>query len=134
MRWWLHGQASQPDSAATGKPPKRLRSAHRAKPLARDAATAGFILDLLTNEIHRLKGAVGRGMYEVGVRLGRIADERLWASRGYTSFEHYLEEGVSFSRSTGYKLLRIARQFDAEVAERYGVEKLRNASVRAISC
>jgi len=102
----------------------KLRSLERAKPLARDRATAGFILDLLTNEIHRLKGAVGRGMYEVGVRLGRIANERLWASRGYTSFEHYLEEGVSFSRSTGYKLIRIARQFDAEVAERYGVEKL----------
>jgi len=103
---------------------KKLRAAERAKPLARDARTAGVILDLLTNEIHRLKGAVGRGMYEVGVRLGRIADERLWASRGYTSFEHYLEEGVSFSRSTGYKLIRIARQFDAEFAERYGVEKL----------
>lgn len=103
---------------------KKLRAPERAKPLARDAATAGFILDLLTNEIHRLKGAVGRGMYEVGVRLGRIADERLWQSRGYTSFEHYLEAGVSFSRSTGYKLIRIARQFDAEIAERYGVEKL----------
>src|SRR5688572_16793760 len=103
---------------------KKLRAAERAKPLARDRATAGVILDLLTNEIHRLKGAVGRGMYEVGLRLARIADERLWASRGYASFEHYLEESVSFSRSTGYKLMRIARQFDAEVAERYGVEKL----------
>lgn len=103
---------------------KKTKPAERAKPLARDSRAAGFILDLLTNEIHRLKGAVGRGMYEVGVRLGRIVDERLWLSRGYTSFEHYLEEGVSFSRSTGYKLIRIARQFDAEFAERYGVEKL----------
>jgi hypothetical protein len=103
---------------------KKARPEERAKPLTRDSTTAGFILDLLTNEIHRLKGAVGRGMYEVGVRLARIVDERLWASRGYTSFEHYLEEGVSFSRSTGYKLIRIARQFDAEFAERYGVEKL----------
>lgn len=58
---------------------KRLRSLVRAKPLARDAATAGFILDLLTNEIHRLKGAVGRGMYEVGnrVSLKRAADGRI---------------------------------------------------------
>ncbi len=97
----------------------------RAKALqTRDASTAGLILDLLTNEIHRLKGAVGRGMYEIGLRLARITDERLWESRGYTSFEHYLEEGVSFSRSTGYKLIRIARQFNAEIAERYGVEKL----------
>ena len=103
---------------------KKARPVARAKPLARDSRAAGFILDLLTNEIHRLKGAVGRGMYEVGVRLARIVDERLWASRGYTSFEQYLEEGVSFSRSTGYKLIRIARQFDAEFAERYGVEKL----------
>jgi len=103
---------------------KKPRALERAKPLARDSATAGVVLDLLTNEIHRLKAAVGRGMYEVGVRLARIVDERLWASRGYQSFEHYLEEGVSFSRSTGYKLIRIARQFDAEFAERYGVEKL----------
>jgi len=90
----------------------------------RDKATAGLILDLLTNEIHRLKGAVGRGMYEVGVRLARILDERLWESRGYSSFEHYLEQGVAFSRSTGYKLIRIAREFNPEIAERYGVEKL----------
>lgn len=103
---------------------KKLRGPATAKPLPRDKVTAGVILDLLTNEIHRLKGAVGRGMYEVGVRLNRIAGERLWESRGYVSFEHYLEEGVWFSRSTGYKLMRIARQFDAEVAERYGVEKL----------
>lgn len=45
------------------------------------------------------------------------------ARRGDCS-EHCLEAGVSFSRSTGYKLMRIARQFDAEIAERYGVEKL----------
>jgi hypothetical protein len=78
-----------------------------------------LILDLLTNEIHRLKGAVGRGMYEVGLRLARIADEQLWQGRGYQSFEHYLEAGVAFSRATGYKLIRIARQFNAEIAERY---------------
>jgi hypothetical protein len=104
---------------------KALLPVGRAKGLdARDPATAGLVLDLLTNEIHRLKGAVGRGMYEVGVRLAQILDERLWQSRGYRSFEDYLEQGVSFSRSTGYKLIRIARQFNAELAERYGVEKL----------
>jgi hypothetical protein len=104
---------------------KALQPTARAKPVARrDKATAGLILDLLTNEIHRLKGSVGRGMFEIGVRLGRIADERLWEARGYASFEDYLEQGVSFSRSTGYKLIRIARHFNAEIAERYGVEKL----------
>jgi len=111
----------------TGPEPraKPLLPTARAKRLvARDRATAGLVLDLLTNEIHRLKGAVGRGMYEIGVRLARIVDERLWESRGYKSFEDYLEHGVSFSRSTGYKLIRIARRFDAELAERYGVEKL----------
>lgn len=97
----------------------------RAKPVtSRDRATAGLILDLLTNEIHRLKGGVGRGMFEIGVRLARILDERLWEARGYENFEDYLERGVSFSRSTGYKLIRIARHFNAEIAERYGVEKL----------
>ena len=104
---------------------KALTEQPRAKSLSmRDKATAGLILDLLTNEIHRLKGGVGRGMYEVGVRLARILDEQLWAGRGYLSFEHYLEQGVSFSRSTAYKLIRIAREFNAEIAERYGVEKL----------
>lgn len=112
-------------NAERGGRAKALAASNRAKALrARDTATAGLILDLLTNEIHRLKGAVGRGMYEIGVRLARIADEQLWAGRGYESFEHYLEQGVSFSRSTGYKLIRIARRFNAEIAERYGVEKL----------
>ena len=104
---------------------KALRPAPRAKPVtSRDRATAGLILDLLTNEIHRLKGGVGRGMFEIGVRLARILDERLWEARGYETFEDYLERGVAFSRSTGYKLIRIARHFNAEIAERYGVEKL----------
>lgn len=83
-------------------------------------------LGVLTCEIVALKGRVGQGLYEIGVRLARVHDEELWIA-GHDSFEGYLGDAVGLSRSTAYRLMRIARHFNAAIAQRYGVEKLEAA-------
>lgn len=90
----------------------------------RDTATDRNVLNLLTEEIRASKNAVGRGIYDIGIRLVRVHDEELWQSGRYESFEYYLERGVVISRRTAYRFMRIARHFNAEIAQRYGPDKL----------
>jgi hypothetical protein len=81
-------------------------------------------LDRLTSEIIELKGHTGKNLYDLGTRLARVREEELWRAGDFESFEEYLERAVDVSRSTAYKLVRIAREFNRMIAERYGVEKL----------
>jgi hypothetical protein len=60
----------------------------------------------------------------MGVRLREVRDAELWRAGGFESFQDYAERGVDVSRATAYKLMRVAREFNAPIAERYGVEKL----------
>lgn len=81
-------------------------------------------LDMLTREILERKGRVGRSLFEIGTRLTHIAEHELWRAAGHRTFEDYLARDVGFSRSTAYRLMRIARAFDARVVARHGIEKL----------
>ena len=51
----------------------------------------------------------------------------MWRSDEFASFDDYLERAVSISRSTAYRFMRVAQHFNAEIARRYGVEKLEAA-------
>jgi hypothetical protein len=84
-------------------------------------------LKALTDEIGTYKSEIGRAIYEIGRRLARVYEDALWRSDGYANFEDYLTRGVSISRTTAYRFMRIARHFNAEIAKRYGVEKLEAA-------
>jgi hypothetical protein len=86
-------------------------------------------LDALTGEIGALKSDIGRAVYEIGTRLERVHDEALWRAGDYNGFEDYLARGVAISRSTAYRFMRIADHFNAEIARRYGPEKL-DAAIR----
>lgn len=99
------------------------------KPLSNTEVVAGSPadrarLDMLTHQIRAHQGQVGRGLYEIGIRLAHILDDALWQAGGHASFETYLADEVSFSRSTAYRLIRIARTFDARIVARHGIEKL----------
>jgi hypothetical protein len=97
----------------------QARSSKRSLAVAQRAT-----LDRLTSEIVELKGAAGKNLYDMGTRLARVREEELWRAGGHASFEEYLERAVDISRSTAYKLVRVAREFNRMIAERYGVEKL----------
>jgi hypothetical protein len=87
-------------------------------------ATPRQTLTRITRELVELKGRAGHAVYEMGVRLAQVRDEELWAAGRHANFEEYVEKEVAVSRSTAYKLMRVAREFNAQIAERYGVEKL----------
>lgn len=77
----------------------------------------------------RTEPFIGRAVFEIGSRLKRVHDDALWQVVDYTGFEDYLARGVAISRSTAYRFMRIADYFNAEIARRYGPEKL-DAAIR----
>ena len=81
----------------------------------------------VTAEIGRLKGLVGKGLYELGRLLDRVQQDELWREGGYVSFDGYVAEAVDLSRASAYRFMRIARHFNAEIANRYGAAKLEAA-------
>jgi hypothetical protein len=91
---------------------------------APSAAAALQLLELMTAEILERKGSTARGLYEIGARLARVRDEELWRAGGFEGFEDYVERALDVSRHTAYKYVRVAHHFNAEIAQRYGIEKL----------
>ena len=89
------------------------------KPLKKRAT-----LKTLTAEILACKAGIGRSIYEIGIRLARIQEQELWRAGRFEGFEDYLQRGVAITRRTAYRFMRIARHFNAEIANRYGPDKL----------
>jgi len=86
-------------------------------------------LAALVREIRALGGQVGRGLYEIGRRLGRVREQALWDDGSYTSFADFVERALDMAPQTAYRFVAVARHFNAQVAERYGVTKL-DAAIR----
>jgi len=82
-------------------------------------------LDRLVGEIRAPQGRMGRDVYAIGVRLGRIRDGELWRARaGCQHFDDLSRQELGLSRSAAYRFMRVAEHFNREIANRYGVEKL----------
>ena len=84
-------------------------------------------LRALERSIVEERGRAGRHAWNIGANLRRIQREELWRAGGYESFTDFLNRGIDCSRSSAYRYLRIAEHFNAEIAERYGIDKLRLA-------
>lgn len=81
-------------------------------------------LERLTETIHQARSEAGRNLWVIGESLRRIREDALWESGSYSTFTDYLERGALVSRSFGYKLIKIAEQFNRPIAEQYGINKL----------
>ena len=82
-------------------------------------------LKALKEKIVEARGRAARDAWNIGVHLARIRREELWRAGGYESFTDFLIRGIDCSRASAYRYLRIAEHFNAEIAERYGIDKLR---------
>lgn len=91
---------------------------------ARGTATPRAQLASITREILAHKQGAGRALYEAGVRLRRVHQDELWRAGSFAHFEDYLERAVDLSRTTAYRYIRLAEHFNADIAQRYGIEKL----------
>ncbi len=76
------------------------------------------------SEIARLKGEVGRGLYQIGRLLSRVKTSKLWRDGAFASFEQWARQEADMSLGTAYQFMRVAEHFNARIAERYGVTKL----------
>lgn len=92
--------------------------------LGRTAVARRRQLVELTGEIRGLKATVARDLYEIGRRLLHIQREELWRDGGDESLADYLERGTDIAVSTGYRFMRVAEHFNADIARRFGVTKL----------
>jgi len=81
-------------------------------------------LKALEQKIVAARGRAGRDAWNIGAHLARIKRDELWRAGGYESFTDYVARGVNCSRASAYRYLRIAEHFNAEIAERYGIDKL----------
>lgn len=88
--------------------------------LPTDAAT----LATITARIHALRSQAAGELYELGVLLRRVQDEQLWRAGDYTSFSDYLQRGADVSRTTALRCVAVARHFNLDIAQRYGLDKL----------
>jgi len=78
----------------------------------------------LTDEILEAKAEAGYHLWRVGEALRQIQSGELWRSGGYASFPDYLDRGAVVSKSFGYDLITVAKHFNLQTAQRYGVDKL----------
>jgi len=81
-------------------------------------------LEAHTQRILAAKGRLARDFYEIGTRLAEIRHEGLWEAGGYDGYDDYLRRAVDIPASSAWRYVRIAAEFNAEIAARYGVEKL----------
>lgn len=78
------------------------------------------LLDQHTAAIRDLEARIARDAWEIGLRLIDIQDRELWQAR-HGSFTAYLQHEAEVSERRGWRYMRIARHFNAEMAERFGV-------------
>ena len=57
-------------------------------------------LRLLTHEILERKAHIAINVYEIGVRLTRIAEQSLWQADGHASFSDYLMNETDMGERT----------------------------------
>jgi len=82
-------------------------------------------LKALAQKIIEARSHAARNAWKIGMHLARIRREELWRAGGYENFTDFLIRGIDCSRASAYRYLRIAEHFNAEIAERYGIDKLR---------
>jgi len=82
-------------------------------------------LKALKEKIIEARSHAARDAWSIGVHLARIRSEELWRAGGYENFTDFLTRGIDCSRASAYRYLRIAEHFNAEIAGRYGIDKLR---------
>ena len=82
-------------------------------------------LKALKEKIFAARSRAARDAWSIGVHLERIRREELWRAGGYENFTDFLIRGIDCSRASAYRYLRIAEHFNAKIAERYGIDKLR---------
>lgn len=91
---------------------------------ALDISEARGRLRSATERVRDLKGDGARILHELGTVLREVEEQELWRAGGHASFAAWLEDEAEVARGTAYRAMEVARHFNAEIATRYGFDKL----------
>ena len=85
----------------------------------------------LLSQLRGLKRTLNRQFFEAGLLLQRLSEPTLYQSKGYGSFESFLEREVErelgIGRTQAHDLVKIVGVFQREAAEDLGLERLKSA-------
>ena len=71
-----------------------------------------------------LNGTAAKALWEYGSLFREVRDHELWKDDGSESFADWLEVEMGYSRETARRAMIVSEHFTAEMAERFGIDKL----------
>ena len=77
----------------------------------------------LTDAIKLDLRSIGALFWEVGEKLRRVSDERVYTQLGYATFREYLDGELSVSARQAFKMVAIVRAYVRDDAEAIGFER-----------
>lgn len=87
----------------------------------------------LHNHLEHLKALrknLPKTFYEVGGVLRLIQDRKLYAAKGFQSFESFLEREVDLGKAAALRLARVVSVFQREAALEFGMDRVLDALTR----
>jgi hypothetical protein len=81
----------------------------------------------LTREIKAREKKVAQTFFEIGERLAQIREARLFAAKGYASFEAFVERELGLGKALALDLERIYATFRPDAASHHELAALRRA-------
>lgn len=78
----------------------------------------------IKDRLAALSGTAARTLWEYGVLFAEVERDGLWREDDVASFDAWVEQVVGTSRETARKAMVIAEHFSADMAERFGTEKV----------
>lgn len=113
--------------AAEPAPPGSARATIRVPSGAEEIKAKIGELHNQTQKIRTLRKRLEKGFFEIGQVLAEIQQQELYLSKGYGSFEAFLEREIDLGKQTSLKLIKIAHIFQQEAALDYGMDRLFSA-------
>lgn len=81
-------------------------------------------LAVIEAQLKRLDAATARNAVLYGAFFLEVRNEELWRASGYEGFYAWALGKMGYKRETTRKMMRVAENFTAEIAQRYGPDKL----------
>jgi hypothetical protein len=80
-------------------------------------------------KIKALRKNVNKTFYDIGAILRDIQQRRLYAAKGYGTFEAFLEREIDLGKTMAVRLVRVVATFLKEAAQENGLERIMSALI-----
>ncbi|HEU4408551.1 MAG TPA: hypothetical protein VFS43_25030 [Polyangiaceae bacterium] len=116
--------------AAEPPPPGSARATIRTPSGVEEIKAQVLELHNHLEHIKSLRKNLPKTFFEVGNVLRVIQDRKLYAAKGFQSFESFLEREVDLGKAVALRLARVVTVFQREAALEYGMERILDAFAR----